>query len=73
MRSDDPGLFTPVYLRYPLAAELIRTQVATKCSDLNKYKQVMNNTPFYVLDAIEFHLQSCLPANWKHDSSEAKL
>ena len=43
--------------QYPLSYELIKTEIASKCSDLSIVDCVMGNTPGYVLDAFEHHLQ----------------
>jgi len=48
---------TPIEEQFPLATELIKTEIASRSSDLKLYRHVMNKTPFYVLKAIEHHLQ----------------
>lgn len=42
---------------YPLSALLIKTEIASKSCAIGDLEYVMNNTPRYVLDAIEHHLQ----------------
>jgi len=48
---------TNVVDQYPLCSKLIKNQIASKTCAIGNLEYVMNNTPRYVLDAFEHHLQ----------------
>jgi len=52
-----------IELKYPLTTILIKNEMASsimyKTYNIDQSVEVMNNTPRYVLDAIEHHLQGC--------------